>query len=607
VDATIRILYAEDNSQDADQTRFRFAEDAPEFEIEIADTGQGCLARLSETEFDLLLLDHHLPDMDGLDVLRTLVHAGVQVPVVMVTGVGDEDLVVKALRLGAANYVPKQGNYLETLAHVVRDALVSHRARQRQGLLAASTPRRILYVEHQTMDIELTLRHFAEDAPHFTVDVVHTSAEALVRLGQPHEYDLALIDLRMPDLSGLDFASEAKRRGLRLPPFIMISGKGDDAAAIATLNLGAADYVAKGEGYLDKLVYAIDQAIAFDRINSLNERLQAELAERKQAEAQLALAAAQWRQTFDAMSDSVALFDAEGRVLRCNAATTALTGLDFEEIVGRRCFEVFHASSAYQLDCPQLRALASGQTETSLIEQHDRWLRVTFQPLVDEAGRVCSGVHVVSDVSELKRAEAGLLASLATQQTITAGVIAALARSVEVRDPYTAGHQRRVGELAAAMALQIGLGEERAQGLRVAGMLHDVGKLNIPAEILSKPAQLTVIEFELIKSHARAGFEILAAIRFPWPVAETALQHHERLDGSGYPAGLVGDQILPEARILAVADVVEAMASHRPYRPALGLEAALAEVHTGGGSRYDADAVAACERAFAQGFVFSEA
>src|SRR5665647_741353 len=334
--------------------------------------------------------------------------------------------------------------------------------------------------------------------------------------------------------------------------------------------------------------------------------LMRDITERKQAEERLAAAAGQWRQTFDAMSDSVALFDREGRVLRCNVATTALTGRSVDDILGRRCFEVFHGATAFHRDCPQLRALDSGRTETSAMEQDGHWLRFTFQPLTDEGGRVSGGVHVITDVSELKHAEQGLLESLVTQQTITEGVIAALARTVEVRDPYTAGHQRRVSQLGAAMALHMGLGEERAEGVRVAGMLHDVGKITIPAEILSKPGRLTTMEFELIKGHAQAGFEILQTIHFPWLVAAMTLQHHERQDGSGYPAGLRGDEILPEARILAVADVVEAMASHRPYRAALGVAAALEEVHAGAGTRYEAFAVAACERVFAQGFVFTE-
>jgi PAS domain S-box-containing protein len=331
-----------------------------------------------------------------------------------------------------------------------------------------------------------------------------------------------------------------------------------------------------------------------------------DITESKLAEKRLAAAATQWRQTFDAMSDSVALFDEDGRVLRCNAATTTLTGRSFDDIVGRRCFEIFHGTTAFHPLCPRQRALDSGQTETSILEQEGRWLRVTFRPLTDEGGRVSGGVHVVTDVSELKHAEQGLLESLSTQQAITDGVIAALARTIEVRDPYTAGHQRRVSELGAAMALHMGLGEDRAEGVRVAGMLHDVGKINIPAEILSRPGRLSTMEFELIKGHAQAGFEILEAIHFPWLVAEMTLQHHERQDGSGYPAGLMGDEILPEARILAVADVVEAMASHRPYRPALGVAAALEEVHSGAGSRYDAEAVAACERVFERGFVFTE-
>jgi PAS domain S-box-containing protein len=328
--------------------------------------------------------------------------------------------------------------------------------------------------------------------------------------------------------------------------------------------------------------------------------------ERRRAEKQLAAAATQWRETFDAMSDSVALFDGEGRVLRCNAATTELTGRGFDDIVGRPCYEIFHGSDACLTGCPQQSALRSGQTETITVELDGRWLRITFQPLTDEQSGVGGGVHVVSDVSDLKRAEQGLLESLTTQQTVTDGVIAALARTVEVRDPYTAGHQRRVSELGAAIALAMGFGEERVEGVRVAGMLHDVGKITIPAEILSKPGRLTAMEFQLIKGHAQSGFDILESIHFPWLVAQMTVQHHERQDGSGYPAGLSGDEILLEARILAVADVVEAMASHRPYRAALGLEAALDEVRSGAGTRYEAAVVEACERVFAEGFAFSE-
>ena len=283
MNATLRILYAEDNPLDADLTRTHFSDHAPEFAIEVVETGQGCLERLAKNHYDLLLLDHHLPDMEGLDVLKTMVHAGALVPVVLVTGAGDESLVVKALRLGAASYVPKLGNYLEPLPDLLRQVIEEHRLKQSQGLLAGVS-RRILYVEHQAMDIELTLQYFAETAPQFEIDVMHSCADALARLAQPPAYDAALIDLRMPDMSGLDFAREARQRRLPLPPFIMISGKGDEVTAIASLKLGAADYEAKREGYLEQLRYTIERAIAHEQLARITTQLRDELAERKRSE-----------------------------------------------------------------------------------------------------------------------------------------------------------------------------------------------------------------------------------------------------------------------------------------------------------------------------------
>lgn len=184
--------------------------------------------------------------------------------------------------------------------------------------------------------------------------------------------------------------------------------------------------------------------------------------------------------------------------------------------------------------------------------------------------------------------------------------VEAMGAMIAVRDPYTAAHEKRVTELAVAIAAAMGRDEAEIEGLRLAGLVHDVGKLTVPTEILNKPSRLTFIEFELIKGHAAAAHEILKPIDFEYPVADIVAQHHERLDGSGYPAGLVGDAILPQARILAVADVVEAIASHRPYRAALGLEAALDEARAGAGALYDAEAVTACERVFAEGFSFNE-
>lgn len=187
------------------------------------------------------------------------------------------------------------------------------------------------------------------------------------------------------------------------------------------------------------------------------------------------------------------------------------------------------------------------------------------------------------------------------------GIVQAMAKTVEMRDPYTAGHQRRVSTLACAIAHEMDLSENQIQGIKMAGDIHDLGKISVPAEILSKPTRLTDAEFNIIKSHPQVGYDILKGIEFPWPIAQIVYQHHERIDGTGYPRGLAEKEILAESRILAVADVVEAMASHRPYRPALGIEKALEEISTNKGGLYDTDVADACITLFKEkGFILQE-
>ncbi|MFC1754895.1 HD domain-containing phosphohydrolase [Thermoproteota archaeon] len=183
--------------------------------------------------------------------------------------------------------------------------------------------------------------------------------------------------------------------------------------------------------------------------------------------------------------------------------------------------------------------------------------------------------------------------------------VAALSSAVEKRDPYTAGHQQRVTQLASAIAKEMGLSERQVSGVNMAAVIHDVGKMYIPAEILNKPGKLEDAELTLIKIHPQVGFDILKGIEFPWPIAQIVLEHHERINGTGYPQGLTGDKILFEAKIICVADVVEAMASHRPYRPALGIDVALGEVIQNKGVLYDAAIVDACCKVFKEkGFKF---
>ena len=215
-------------------------------------------------------------------------------------------------------------------------------------------------------------------------------------------------------------------------------------------------------------------------------------------------------------------------------------------------------------------------------------------PNIAEDGHVDGLVGIFKDVTDLRRSEVALKKSYEKLQLALSGTISVISLIVESRDPYTAGHQGRVAELASAIARELGLSEERIQMIHMAGLIHDIGKINVPAEILSRPGKLNALEFSLIKAHPETGYGILSKVDFPAPIAQIVYQHHEKMDGSGYPLMISGDQIILEARIITVADVVEAMAGHRPYRPALGIEKALEEIRLGRGVVYDAAVADAC-------------
>ncbi len=209
----------------------------------------------------------------------------------------------------------------------------------------------------------------------------------------------------------------------------------------------------------------------------------------------------------------------------------------------------------------------------------------------------------MANIQAQRKAEEERLESLEQLTQSMTGIIQALATTIEMRDPYTAGHQRRVAHLASAIAEKMGLPPEKIKIIKLAAEVHDIGKIHVPAEILSKPGKISEVEFNLIKTHPQVGYEVLKNIDFPWPIADIVHQHHERLDGSGYPQGLKNGQILLEARIIAVADVVEAMASHRPYRPAKKIQEALQEIDRQKGKLYDPKVVKACLQLFQEGFL----
>ena len=317
---------------------------------------------------------------------------------------------------------------------------------------------------------------------------------------------------------------------------------------------------------------------------------------RKQVEAELAERESRYRELANDLPTCVFEADLEGRLTFANRTGLTWFGYSEDDIrEGRNLVEMVTDEERVRAATTLRQAIEKGSVPsgeyTARRKDGSTFPSLVSSRAVAKDGRVIGIRGILIDISERVEAARRVESALA-------GTIRALAVTTEMRDPYTAGHQERVTQLACAIAQEMGLSENRLEGLRVAGTLHDVGKVSVPAEILSKPTTLTPTEFGLVKVHPQSGYEILRAIDFPWPVADIVLQHHERMDGSGYPQGLRGDAIALEARILAVADVIEAIVSHRPYRAAQPMATALNEVVRAAGTLYDADVVAACRKLY---------
>jgi len=306
----------------------------------------------------------------------------------------------------------------------------------------------------------------------------------------------------------------------------------------------------------------------------------------------------EWEHTFDAVTSPVFLHDGNGHIVRANRSYAEYAGMPIKEVIGKPYWQVFPKRDGPLSGC--LFAGGNSKSEEEIRTEDGKIFLSRSYAISGEPGKTYA-VHFMEDMTERIQLSDKLHESLE-------GTIQAIAAAEEVRDPYTAGHQNRVAEIACAIGREMGLPADQTEGIHMGGRIHDIGKIHLPSEILSKPTRLTAIEYSLIQSHSEVGYDLLKDIDFPWPVADIAHQHHERMDGTGYPQGLKGDEICLEARIVAVADVVEAMTNHRPYRAGLGIEKALAEIERGRGSIYDTDVADACLHLFhEQGFSITSA
>ncbi len=423
-----------------------------------------------------------------------------------------------------------------------------------------------------------------------------------------NEFDIILVDLSLPDSFGLDTLNSVTTNFSKLP-IIVLTGLDNERVGLDAVRLGAQDYLIKGRLDFTNLSRAINYSI--ERFRIVEELRASE--ERN-------------RSITDLASDAIVCTDEDYKIVTWNLAAQKIFGFTKDEVLNNHISSIiFRKSQGPELK-PDLFKIAIVEMLTSGASQEVSSLAKNGSEIPIEvsiskwkdSGRYFY-TYIMRDITERKIAEKRINKTLSDLQIVHENLnksyehvnrtiedsIRTIAKTIEVRDPYTSGHQKRVAELAVQIAHEMNLKENVIKAIEMAAEIHDLGKIQIPSEILSKPGVLSPLEFNLIKNHPYVGAELLKHTDFPWPLAEIIYQHHERIDGSGYPRGLKGEEIMIEAKIIAVADVVEAMSSHRPYRPALGIDKALQEINEKSGQIYEKKVVNACKKVFLNNFVFN--
>ncbi len=396
--------------------------------------------------------------------------------------------------------------------------------------------------------------------------------------------DVAILDIKMPVMDGIEALKKIKQIDPSIEVLIM-TGYSDFKTLKQTVDdYGAFDYLPK-PFKRDELIHVVhnaflkrdfnrekDNKILKNRIAQLEKDFNVKNRELRETQIK-------YSNIIEKNADSIIIVTKDGIVCFVNSAGEALFDKKREKLIGE--------SFGFPI-------MSGETTEIEIISKGGNVQTVEARLSETEWEGEIAYLASLRDITDRKQMEVQLQHSLSNIRKSMEGTIQVVSMIVEKRDPYTAGHQQRVAGLARAIAEEMGLSKERIEGIYMSGVIHDLGKVSVPTEILSKPGKITEIEFELIKNHAQEGYNILEKIEFPWPVAQIVQQHHEKIDGSGYPLGLSGEEILLEARIICVADVVEAMASHRPYRPALGIDAALKAISQKKGASFDPEVVDAC-------------
>jgi PAS domain S-box-containing protein len=596
-DCPLRILIVEDLPADAELAVRELRKDSILFTSMRVDTKEAFLRALEEFRPDLIISDYAMPEFDGMQALKLSLAHDPHLPFILFTGSMNEETAVACMKAGATDYVIKER--ITRLPLAVRGAL-----EQRQALLdKAETANELIAIYENAplimmlMDGDRRIHKINGYAAGFSCR--SSDAMFLMRCGEALR---CLQALAAPE--GCGFGPQCDECTIR-------------CLVKETIETGRIHRHVEGklaypsEGRQVEMTYLLSTAKLNFRKQPLVLATLLDITDRKRAEESLRLSEENFHRSLDESPLGARIVSEAGETLYANRAILHIFGYEsIEELrktpVSKRYTESSYAAFQDRREKRRLHADDSSDYEIDIVRKDGtvRNLQVWRKEILWNGGKHYQVIY--RDITDRKRMEGALLKTTERLRRSLAGTVQAISAAVEVKDPYTSGHQKRTADLARAIATEMGFNADRADFIRIATTIHDIGKISVPSEILSKPTKLREIEFGLIKVHPQAGYDILQDIEFPWPVAEVILQHHERMDGSGYPRHLKGDGILMEARIVSVADVVEAIASHRPYRAALGVEAAMEEISKNRNILYDPEVTDACLKLFHEkGYCFN--
>ncbi len=569
----ISVLMVEDNPGDADLVIERLPKDGPTgFELSCVPRLAMAFERLTADRPDILLVDLGLPDSTGLDTVRAVRNAAPHLPLVVITGNGDEEMGMAAMKEGAQDYVVKGTASDALLPRVLRYAVERN---QNARKLRESEQRELEVLEHGGVGVT-----------YWDLD------GRLLLMNRRAMRDLRGSNLREflgKSLAEI-FGDEVGRQYLERIREAAVSPTPLEFEIHADMPIGPRWYSSVFTRSLDDAGKVVGvHAYAYD------------ITERKLMEKSLRLT----KFSVDMAEDCVYWLDLEGRFGDVSDSLCQRLGYAREDLLSMTIFDIDPNLTRKDYACYWYESKYRGSFTFESEHLTKNGVTIPVESTINylEFDGQEFGCAFTRDITQRQLAAEEIKESSARLVRLVQGTVQALSSLAEQRDPYTAGHQQRVASLCCAVGAQMGFAPEDLEGLRTAALLHDIGKVAVPIEILSKPGALSPHEMEIVRTHPEVGYQILKDIDFPWPVAQITRQHHERMDGSGYPYGTAGENILLEARILAVVDVVEAISSHRPYRAALGLDTALAEVSAQRGL-FDRRVVEACFKVFESSFTF---